>query len=74
VVPVLEGKRVVGVDPERRNLVNFAWKDEAGVIAFSRFTDNEFQAMIGLRQADRKMQPRQGADRAVHLIRVTGST
>jgi hypothetical protein len=32
---VLDGKRVVGVDPGWRNLVSCAWKDRAGVATYS---------------------------------------
>jgi hypothetical protein len=51
---MLDGKRVVGVDLGRCNLVSCAWKYGAGVPAFSRFANEEYQKKIGLREAQEK--------------------
>jgi hypothetical protein len=53
----LDGKRVVGVDPERRNLASCSWKEEAGVAAFSRFTNKEYKEK---RSASGKCERRAG--------------
>jgi hypothetical protein len=47
----LDDKRVVGVDPGRNDIASNAWKNEAGVPAFSRFTDKELKKKIRLREA-----------------------
>jgi hypothetical protein len=51
---VLDGKRVVGVDPGRRDLVSCAWKDESGVATFSNYSNQEYQEKIGLRKVQEK--------------------
>jgi hypothetical protein len=62
---------MVGVDPERRDLISCAWKDEAGVATFSRFIITEYQEKVDLRKrrrnaegGRRKKRPRDGIGRA----------
>jgi hypothetical protein len=46
----LDDKRVVGVDPGRNDLASCTWKNEAGMPAFFRFTNKEYQKNICLRE------------------------
>jgi hypothetical protein len=41
----------VSLDLGRMDIASCAWKDEAGVAAFSRFTNKEYQKKIGIREA-----------------------
>jgi hypothetical protein len=50
----LNGKRVIGVDPGRRDLVTCSWEDEDGNEHTTHFSNREYQARIGAKKAGGK--------------------
>jgi hypothetical protein len=47
----LTDKRVIGVDPGRRDLISAAYEDLHGEFHFSRYSNKEYQEKIGVRKA-----------------------
>jgi hypothetical protein len=50
----LEGKRVIGLDPGRTDLMTSTWMDEDGKHHFSKYSNKEYQQKIGLKKAGNK--------------------
>jgi hypothetical protein len=60
----LNGKRVISMDPGRRNLVSCAWNDEAGVPAFFDYNNKENRgASASLRHLKRITSPEKDVHR-----------
>ena len=50
----LEGKRVIGLDPGRTDLMTSTWMDEDGKHHFKKYSNKEYQQKIGLKKAGNK--------------------